>query len=87
MMDWLKSLLFFILWTCFVFYGGFMAGKNSTQKEELKKDVQLYQKREENTTEQEKTAEKIKIVYRELKSDEKDCDFVLDFDVSRCLPK
>ena len=87
MMDWLKSLLFFILWTCLVFYGGFVAGKNSTQKAELKKDVQLYQKREENTTEQEKTAEKIKIVYRELKSDEKDCSFVLNFDVSKCLPK
>lgn len=87
MMNSLKILLFFILWTCLVFHGGFVAGKNSTQKAELKKDVQLYQKREENTSEQEKTAEKIKIVYRELKSNEKDCDFVLNFDVSKCLPK
>lgn len=87
MTDWLKGLLFFFLWTCLVFYGGYIAGKNSAQKAELQKDVQLYQKRENTTTEQEKTAQKIKIVYRELKSDEKDCDFVLDFDVSKCLPK
>lgn len=87
MKDWVKSLLFFILWTCLSFWGGYVGGKNSAQKAELQKDVQLYQKRENITTEQEKTAEKIKIVYRELKSDEKDCDFVLDFDVSKCLPK
>lgn len=87
MTDWVKSLLFFILWTCLSFWGGYVGGKNSAQKDELQKDVQTYQTRENNTTEQEKTAEKIKIVYRDLKSDEKDCDFVLNFDVSKCLPK
>lgn len=66
---------------------GYIGGKNSAQKAELQKDVQLYQKRENTTAEQEKKAQQIKIVYRELKSDEKDCDFVLDFDVSKCLPK
>ena len=69
------------------FFVGYTAGKNSAQNEELKKDVCLYQKREKTTTAQEKTAEKIKIIYKELKTDEKDCDFVLDFDVSKCLPK
>lgn len=69
------------------FFLGYIGGKNSAQKAELQKDVQLYQKREENTQAQEKTAEKIKIIYKELKSDEKDCDFVLNFDVSKCLPK
>ena len=81
------SILFFCMWTCIVFLLGQTAGKNSVQKAELQKDVYIYQEREKNTTEQEKTAEKIKIIYRELKSDEKDCDFVLDFDVSKCLPK
>ena len=69
------------------FFLGYIGGKNSEQKAELQKDVQLYQKRENNTAEQEKKAQQIKIVYRELKSDEKDCDYVLDFDVSKCLPK
>lgn len=82
----MKEILFFVLWTVAVFILGYIGGKNSAQKAELKKDVQLYQKREENTTEQEKKAQEIKIVYRELKSDEKDCSFVLDFDVSKCLP-
>lgn len=81
------SIIFFVAWTCIVFLGGYIGGKNSAQKSELKKDVQLYQKREENTQAHEKTAEKIKIIYRELKTNEKDCDFVLDFDVSKCLPK
>ncbi len=83
----LISIIFFVAWTCLVFYWGYIGGKNSAQKSELKKDVELYQKREENTQAQEKTAEKIKIIYKELKTDEKDCDFVLDFDVSKCLPK
>lgn len=82
-----SSLLFFCMWTFVVFLMGQTAGKNSVKKAELKKDVQIYKKRENRTTEQEKTADKIKIIYRELKSDEKDCDFVLDFDVSKCLPK
>lgn len=81
------SIIFFVLWTCICFYGGFIGGKNSAQKSELQKNVQLYQQREENTQAHEKTAEKIKIIYKELKSDEKDCDFVLDFDVSKCLSK
>lgn len=83
----MKEVLFVVLLMIACFLLGFIGGKNSAQKAELKKNVQLYQKREENTTEQEKTAQKIKIIYRELKSDEKDCDFVLDFDVSKCLPK
>lgn len=81
------SILFFVVWSCICFFGGYKEGKNTAQKDELQKDVQIYQKREEATAEQEKTAEKIKIVYRELKTDEKDCNFVLDFDVSKCLPK
>lgn len=87
MKKWFLSLLFFCMWTFIVFLMGQTAGKNSAQKAELQKDVQIYQEREKNTTAQEKTADKIKIIYRELKSDEKDCDFVLNFDVSKCLPK
>lgn len=83
----MKEVLFVVGLMVACFLLGYTGGKNSAQKAELQKDVQLYQKRENTTTEQEKTAQKIKIVYRELKSDEKDCDFVLDFDVSKCLPK
>lgn len=85
--DLISSLIFWLGWTCIVFYGGYTGGKNSAQKSELKKDVELYQQREINTLEQEKTAQQIKIVYKEIKSDEKDCDFVLDFNVNKCLPK
>lgn len=83
----MKEVLFVVGLMVACFLLGYIGGKNSAQKAELQKYVQLYQKRENTTTEQEKTAQQIKIVYRELKSDEKDCDFVLDFDVSKCLPK
>lgn len=87
MKNFISSLVFGLAWTAICFYGGYVSGKNSAQKSELQKNVELYQQRENNTIEQEKTAQQIKIVYKELKSDEKDCDFVLDFDVNKCLPK
>ena len=84
-MDSLKILLFFILWTCLVFHGGFVAGKKSVQNRELKKDVQLYQKREEATCKQEKTAKEIIYKWGKFRSDVEECNFVLDFDISKCL--
>jgi hypothetical protein len=77
----------FIVWTVGCFLYGFLEGKNKAEKQVLIKTVTVYKEREKNTQEQEKTAEKIKIIYRELKTDDKDCDYVLDFDVSKCLPK
>ena len=87
MMKWLQSLLIFVAWSVFIYLWGYNSGKIAIQRVELEKEVQIYQKRENTTQEQEKTAEKIKIIYRELKNDKKDCDFVLNFDVSKCLPK
>lgn len=87
MMKWLQSLLIFVAWSFFIYLWGYNSGKIATQRGQLEKEVQIYQKRENTTQEQEKTAEKIKIIYRELKNDKKDCDFVLNFDVSKCLPK
>lgn len=82
----MKKIGLFAMWTLFCFVVGFLTGKIAEIGRELQKDVELYQKKEIATCEQEKTAEKIKIVYKELKTNEKDCDFVLDFDVSKCLP-
>jgi len=79
--------LFFLIWSGLCVYYGLTEGKNRAEKQTLIKTITVYKEKEKNTLEQEKTAEKIKVVYRELKSDEKDCDFVLNFDVSKCLPK
>lgn len=83
----MKWVFVFIGWTILVFSFGWVGGKNSAQKEEVEKNVQLYQKREENTTQQEKTASKIKIKYERFKSKDEECNFVLDYNVCECLHK
>ena len=80
-------MVIFFIWSAVCYYCGFIEGKNKSEKKVLIKTVTLYKEKEKNTLEQEKTANKIKVIYRELKSNEKDCNFVLDFDVSKCLPK
>lgn len=77
----------FAIWTIACFGLGVCFGAIYAQRSELRKNEELYQKRENNTLEQEKNAQKIKVIYRDLKNDKKDCDFVLDFDVSKCLSK
>lgn len=80
-------MVIFFIWSAVCYYCGFIECKNKSEKKVLIKTVTLYKEKEQNTLEQEKTANKIKVIYRELKSNEKDCNFVLDFDVSKCLPK
>lgn len=75
------------LFSLVAFVNGYYTGKNKAEIKTLTKTITIYKEIEKNTLEQEKNAEKIKVIYKELKSDVKDCDFVLDFDVSRCLPK
>ena len=81
------KIIIFLVWTIACLFGGFITGKNRAEKKVLVKTVTVYKEKEKNTLEQEKTADKIKVIYRELKSDEKGCNDVLDFDVSKCLPK
>lgn len=81
------KILIFVIWLVACFICGYVTGKNRAEKKVLIKTVTVYKEKEKNTLEQEKTADKIKVIYRDLKSDEKDCNFVLDFDVSKCLPK
>lgn len=83
----MKNIIIFAFWSLLCIGGGYLCGKIWAEKRVLIKTVTIYKEREKNTIEQEKTAEKIKVIYKELKSDEKDCNFVLDFDVSKCLPK
>lgn len=83
----MKWLFVFIAWTILVFSFGWVVGKNSAQKAEAQKNVQLYQKRESNTTEQEKKASEIKIKYERFKSKDEECNFVLDYNVASCLHK
>lgn len=83
----MKEIFIFAGWSVFCIFCGYLVGKNNAEKKVLTQTVTIYKEREQNTLEQEKTAEKIKVIYKELKSDKKDCDFVLDFDVSQCLPK
>lgn len=83
----LIKLIIFLVYTIGCFWFGYTEGKNRAEKKTLIKTVTVYKEIEKNTQEQEKTADKIKVIYRDLKSDEKDCNFVLDFDVSKCLPK
>lgn len=78
-------IIMIMLFLFFLF--GYYEGKKDAETRNLKKDIATYQTIEKNTIEQAKTAEKIKKKYRDLKSEKKDCDYVLNFDVSRCLPK
>lgn len=85
MKKWLLSLFVFMLWSVLIYIAGYKAGKNGEQNKELKKDAQLYQKREEATCKQEKTAKEIIYKWGKFKSDVEECNFVLDFDIYKCL--
>lgn len=83
----MKNIVLFACWSAGCILFGLGVGFQWSQKSELKKTVTTYQKIENASARQEKEAEKIKIIYRDLKSDDKDCEFVLNFDVSKCLPE
>lgn len=83
----MKFFVVFIFWTIAVYYAGNVNGKNSVQKEQAQKQVTFHEKKEDATRKQEKTAEKIKIKYERFKSKDEECNFVLDYDVSKCLCK
>ena len=81
----MKLMLVFLFWTVIVFSFGWVGGENSARKAEIEKNVRLYQKRENNTTEQEKMASEIKNKYERFKSKDEECNFVLNYNVDRCL--
>lgn len=83
----MKTIIVFIVWTVFCLTIGFKSGENSAQNNENKKKIVVYQQKEKNTLEQEKTACNIKVKYERFKSNDEECAFVLNYDVNKCLPK
>ena len=57
----------------------------SVRNERLQETVQIQAKKISNTTEQLKTADKIKIKYKEFKSDDEACNYVMRFNIAKCL--
>ena len=57
----------------------------SMRNKQLNETVQLQQQKINNTTEQIKNADKIKIKYKEFKSDDEACNYVMQFNVAKCL--
>lgn len=81
------AIAFFVGWSALIYYLGITEGKKNAKIVELERKVYIYAKTEENTREQEKTAEKIIVKYKTFKSNNESCNYVLNFDVSSCLPK
>lgn len=81
------AIAFFVGWSSLIYCLGYTEGKKNAKIVELERKVYIYAKREENTLQQEKTAEKIIVKYKTFKSTNEACNYVLNFDVASCLPK
>lgn len=87
----MKKIIIYII-TLLIFAGisflyGLILGKKQATIKEVEKIVTVYKERENNTLEHEKTAEIIKIKYMRFENANKECDFVLNYNVNKCLPK